>query len=311
MQNQIEQIGVKYHLSGFAAIEADTIRAETARSISAVSHALKDSIAKKEVFAAMLRSFITRLETDPVAGMSDFADDAARLRDAVAVFEREERAFANAMNETVTQLGGIDSDIETMRKAATRDPVTGLPNRIAFSAKLTALYDDGKAVGPAALALGHRRGPARHGRASWRGNRRKGAEEAGTEFRKSVKKNDFVARIGTDEFAFVFHDVSADNAEAIAQRICVLRRRRAGRLAEPGVHDADPVALNRHRHGIYRIRRRRSVHPGRACSSGGSQRRQAGHTRRFPPRSAAGRTKPTPRTPPDPTAARQTLAFWA
>ncbi|URK88127.1 hypothetical protein LP421_11700 [Rhizobium sp. RCAM05350] len=93
MQNQIEQIGVKYHLSGFAAIAADTIRADTARSISAVSHALKDSIAKKEVFAAMLRSFITRLETDPVAGMSDFADDAARLRDAVAVFEREEKAL--------------------------------------------------------------------------------------------------------------------------------------------------------------------------------------------------------------------------
>jgi hypothetical protein len=51
-QNQIEQIGIKYHLSGFAAIEADTIRADTARSISAVSHVLKDSIAKKEVFAA-------------------------------------------------------------------------------------------------------------------------------------------------------------------------------------------------------------------------------------------------------------------
>ena len=152
-QNQIEQVGIKYHLSGFAAIEADTIRADTARSISSASHALKDSIAKKEVFAAMLRSFITRLETDPVAGMSDFAEDAARLRDAVAVFEREEKAFAAAMNETVTQLGGIDSDIETMRKASTRDPVTGLPNRIAFSAKLTALFDDGTAVGPAALAL--------------------------------------------------------------------------------------------------------------------------------------------------------------
>jgi diguanylate cyclase len=220
MQNQIEQVGIKYHLSGFAAIEADTIRADTARSISAVSHALKDSIAKKEVFAAMLRGFITRLETDPVAGMSDFADDAAHLRDAVAVFEREEKAFATAMNETVTHLGGIDSDIETMRKAATRDPVTGLPNRIAFTAKLTALYDDGKAVGPAALALvtieGLRDMGERHGAATVE----KALKKLAPEFRKSVKKNDFVARIGTDEFAFVFHDVSAGNAEAIAQRIC-------------------------------------------------------------------------------------------
>ncbi len=218
-QNQLEQIGVKHHLPGFAAIEADTIRAETARAISAISHSLKDSIAKKDAFAAMLRTFIGRLEKDPVAGMSDFADDAARLRDAVAVFEREERTFAAAMNEAVTQLGGIDSDIEAMRKASTRDPVTGLPNRIAFSAKLSALYEDGKAIGPAALALvtveGLRDMGERHGAATVE----KALKKLAPEFRKSVKKNDFVARIGTDEFAFVFHDVSADNAEAIAQRI--------------------------------------------------------------------------------------------
>ncbi|HTO30235.1 MAG TPA: hypothetical protein VL202_03490, partial [Pararhizobium sp.] len=91
-QNQLEQIGIKHHLAGFAAIEADGIRTETAHAISAISHALKDSIANKDAFAAMLRAFIGRLGTDPVAGMSDFPDDATRLRDAVAVSEREERS---------------------------------------------------------------------------------------------------------------------------------------------------------------------------------------------------------------------------
>ncbi|HTO32544.1 MAG TPA: GGDEF domain-containing protein, partial [Pararhizobium sp.] len=167
----------------------------------------------------MLRALIGRLATDPVDGMSDFADDAARLRDAVAVFEREERSFASTMNDAVTQLGGIDSDIEAMRKAATRDPVTGLPNRIAFSARLGALYEDDKAVGPAALALvtveGLREMGERHGAATIE----KALKKLAPVFRKSVKKNDFVARIGADEFAFVLHDVSAGNAEAIAQRI--------------------------------------------------------------------------------------------
>ncbi|OBZ96168.1 hypothetical protein ADU59_07345 [Pararhizobium polonicum] len=218
-QSQIEQIGVKHHLTGFTAIAADAIRADTARSIAAMSQTLNGGIAKTEAFAALLRDFIGRLESDPVAGMSDFADDAGRLRDAVSVFEREERAFAATMNETAAQLGNLRNDIETMRKASMRDPVTGLANRIAFAAKLAALYDDGNACGPAALALvtvdGLRALAESHGAAVAERTLKKLAPV----FRKSVKKNDFVARLGTDEFAFVFHDVSAENAEAIAQRI--------------------------------------------------------------------------------------------
>ena len=34
-------------------------------------------------------------------------------------------------------------------------------------------------------------------------------------FRKSIKKNDFVARVGQQDFAFVCRDVSAENAEAM------------------------------------------------------------------------------------------------
>lgn len=218
-QNRIEEIGVKYHLAGFAAMATDNIRADTAQAILALNHGLKTSIAKTEAFAALLRQFIGRLETDPVAGMSDFADDAARLRDAVTAFEREERAFAVSMNETIAELGGIAGDIEAMRKPSTRDPVTGLANRIAFSARLAALYDDGNAAGPAALALvtveGLRGLSDSHGEAI----AEKALKKLAPVFRKSVKKNDFVARIGADEFAFVFHDVNTENAEAIAQRI--------------------------------------------------------------------------------------------
>lgn len=218
-QHRIDAIGVKYDLSGFAAIAMDNTRADTARAISTLSHGLKASIAKKEAFTALLRHFIDRLEADPVAGMSDFADDAHRLRDAVTAFEREERALAVSINETIAELGGIGSDIEIMRKASTRDPVTGLANRIAFSAKLAALYDDGNAAGPAALALVTVEGLRDLGESHGAATAEKALKKLAPVFRKSVKKNDFVARIGADEFAFVFHDVSADNAEAIAQRI--------------------------------------------------------------------------------------------
>lgn len=43
--------------------------------------------------------------------------------------------------------------------------------------------------------------------------------ELATIFRKSIKKNDFVARVGLQEFAFVCHDVNSENAGAIARRI--------------------------------------------------------------------------------------------
>ncbi|CAN7164832.1 GGDEF domain-containing protein [Pararhizobium sp. LjRoot255] len=218
-QSRLDEVGIKHHLPGFAAIATENIRADAAQTISAINHGLNNSIAKKEAFAALLRHFIDRLETDPVAGMSEFADDAGRLRDAVTAFEREERAFAISMRETVAQLGGIGSDIEIMRKASIRDPVTGLANRIAFSAKLAALYDDGNAAGPAALALVTVEGLRDLGESHGAATAEKALKKLAPVFRKSVKKNDFVARIGANEFAFVFHDVSADNADAIAQRI--------------------------------------------------------------------------------------------
>jgi diguanylate cyclase len=218
-QNRVEEIGVKYHLSGFAAIATDNIRADIARAISTLSHRLTTSIAKKEAFTALLCHFNDRLEADPVAGMSDFADDAGRLLDAVTAFEREERALAISMGETIAQLGGIGSDIEAVRKASTRDPVTGLANRIAFSAKLAALYDDGNAAGPAALALVTVEGLRGLGESHGAAIAERAVKKLAPVFRKSVKKNDFVARTGADEFAFVFHDVNTENAEAIVQRI--------------------------------------------------------------------------------------------
>lgn len=218
-QHRIDAIGVKYDLSGFATIATDNTRADTARAISTLSHGLKASIAKKEAFTALLRHFIGRLEADPVAGMSDFADDAYRLRDAVTAFEREERALAASMDETVAQLGCIGSDIEAMRKSSTRDPVTGLANRIAFSAKLAALYEDGNAAGPLALALVTVEGLRGMGESYGAAIAEKALKKLAPVFRKSVKKNDFVARTGADEFAFVFQDVNTENAESIVQRI--------------------------------------------------------------------------------------------
>lgn len=218
-QALLDQLGIKHHLPGFLALAGETIRTDMARSISVLSQSLDKDIGRKQDFSEALRAFIARLEADPVGGMSDFADEARRLRDAAAIFERQERASIEKMGETLAELGRLHDDAETLRRTLTRDPVTGLANRSAFSARLSDLYEEGNPVTGSALALvtveGLRVMGERHGQAV----ADRALKKLASLFRKSVKKNDFVARLGADEFAFLFHDASADNAVAIAGRI--------------------------------------------------------------------------------------------
>ena len=278
-QNRIEEIGVKYHLSGFAAIATDNIRADTARAISTLSHGLTTSIAKKEAFTALLCHLIDRLEADPIAGMSDFADDAGRLLDAVTTSRGRSaplpsRSAKRSRNSVAW--AAISRPCARLRPAT---PSTGLANRIAFSAKLAALYDDGNAAGPAALALVTVEGLRGLGESHGAAIAERAVKKLAPVFRKSVKKNDFVARTDADEFAFVFHDVSTENAEAIVQRIRASVESRANRTAEPDLHDGNAVPVYRHSHGADRVQRHRSPHPGRAFACRRARHRQARHSR--------------------------------
>jgi len=218
-QAQLDQIGTRHNLLGHSMLAADKARAGAAETIAALSKTLQKHIAKKESFSASLQTFIARLESDPVAGMSDFADDAHRFGHAAAALLKEERAFAGAVEEIAGQLRDTTVSLDTSRKALTRDPVTGLPNRAAFSVRLAALFSDDADANPSALILVSIDGLQDLGESHGSGAMEKVLKKLAPLFKKSIKKNDFVARIASDEFAFIFDDVSADNAAAIAGRI--------------------------------------------------------------------------------------------
>ncbi|MNL18998.1 putative diguanylate cyclase YcdT [compost metagenome] len=101
----------------------------------------------------------------------------------------------------------------------TRDPATGLPNRLALAARLKTLLEAEDKAEPVALLLvsveGLRGLAEQHGATA----AKKTLGKLSTLFRKSIKKSDFVARVGGQEFAFLCSDVTEENAEAIAQRI--------------------------------------------------------------------------------------------
>lgn len=199
-QGQLEAIGAKYHLPGFAATTA-----HTAEAISKATGILTETLAKKKALVDLLQ------DIQPAFS--------AEASEAVGAAAREETAAIRMLNEAVKQLGALKSTMGAAQNLTLLDPVTGLPNRLAFSAKVGALFEEGQAPSPAALSLvtvdGLRAIGERHGAAV----AEKVLKKLAPLFRKSIKKDDFVARIGVEEFAFIFHNVSIENAEAIARRI--------------------------------------------------------------------------------------------
>ncbi len=218
-QAQLDQIGTRHNLVAHSALAAEKARASAAGAVAELAKKLQTNIETKKSFSASLQAFLDRLDADPVVGMSDFASDATRFGYAAAALLKEEQAFALQVEEIAGQLRDTTADIDASRKALTRDPVTGLPNRTAFSMRLASLFGEDADQCPSALVLVTIDGLQDIGENHGSGPVVKLLKKLAPVFKKSIKKNDFVARIAHDEFAFVFNDVSADNAAVIAGRI--------------------------------------------------------------------------------------------
>ncbi|MDQ0319784.1 diguanylate cyclase [Pararhizobium capsulatum DSM 1112] len=214
---KIDELGIRHNLASHATLSADKVQAQAVKLLGDVSVAMREATNRKTGFVRQLQDFALRLENDPVVAMSDFADATQAIRDQAAALLRDEASFSGRLTETVAQLSSMEGDIDALRAAATRDPSTGLPNRTAFSARLSALFLD--APPPTALVLVSLNGLRGVGERYGVDALEKALKKLAPIFRKSIKKNDFVGRIGLDELAFLFSDVSAANAEAIVSRI--------------------------------------------------------------------------------------------
>lgn len=218
-QDALDELGLRHHLVAHGALAADRARAAAQEALGELALKLRHSLAQKHAFRSQLDRFRQRLADDPVTGLSEFADDAARLRDAAGMLMNEEQAFQAVLEAGAERFAALDGEFAESRKPLTRDPVTGLPNRLALAARLKTLLDAENETGPLALLVvsveGLRDIAEEHGTAATE----KALGKLSTLFRKSIKKSDFVARLGGQDFAFLCSDVTEQNAEAIAQRI--------------------------------------------------------------------------------------------
>jgi len=106
-----------------------------------------------------------------------------------------------------------------MRHLAIHDPLTGLPNRRALEEALGQIVRRAPAGRPAMLllidldrfklindTLGHSAGD-------------RALAEVGKKLEEALRPGDFLARFGGDEFAAIVHDVGADEARQVAERV--------------------------------------------------------------------------------------------
>ncbi|HEV7310253.1 GGDEF domain-containing protein [Ensifer sp.] len=231
-QDALDALGLKHHLVAHAALAADTIQAVAEEALGDMAKLLKSALAQKRTFKDELDHFAGRLDADPVASLSDFADDARRLREAIGRLTNEEGALQREFEASARRFAELKSELAENARTLTRDPATGLPNRLALTAKLDAILEtehlDQSLAVVVASVEGLRQMAEQHGGTVTA----KALAKLSTLFRRSIKKNDFVARIGQQEFAFLCRDVSADNAEAIARRL--QQQVRDLRIALPG-----------------------------------------------------------------------------
>ena len=217
-QSALDELGLRYRLVGHCGLAAETAQADTARILRMLSEQLALGLGHKQTFVRALDT-IGRSMRDENSGLADLSGELDFLNASVADLMTSEAEMALRLKEGLARLDTTDRAAAAARTMVLRDRLTGLPNRIAFARKLDELFEaETEPNGTALLFVDidqFSQINQHYGQVA--GNRL--LKRLAAIFRKSIKKNDFVARIGGDEFAFLFDDVSAAAAMAIAERL--------------------------------------------------------------------------------------------
>ncbi|OQP85714.1 hypothetical protein BTR14_14705 [Rhizobium rhizosphaerae] len=218
-QAHLDEIGMRHKLAGHLSLVMDATRAQAAQTIEALEQPLNDSLTVRDQLGQQLHRFLDRLDRDPIAGMSEFADETRALRRMVAQLREKEERVATALNETSQALDAFNTGISEARRMALRDSLTGLPNRMALSVKLASLFEHEAQRRSAALVLLSVGGLRTIALKAGRPAAEKVLRQIGGCLRDTIKRDDFIARNATDIFALVVFNVTEANALSIAARI--------------------------------------------------------------------------------------------
>lgn len=218
-QHLLDQIGLKHRLVSHCGIADEVAHREAASVLRQLTQDLASGLEHGSRFMQALEVISTELEDGYAGNTADLKSEIDYLRSAAQAQMGAEDRLREKLADGIERIAKAERKAGQAKTAALRDRVTSLPNRIAFNNRLEALYaGDSDPKSTALIIVGIDRFQAMaqsFGDAAV--NRL--MKSLSAIVRRSIKKNDFVARTGADEFSFLFDDVSAEDAEAIAERL--------------------------------------------------------------------------------------------
>ena len=218
-QAALDQIGLKHRLPGHCGITAERLQADALKTLSRLSDQLSLGLSQKRAFTNSVESVIRSIRDDVTVGVDQLLGELDMLASIGKDMVRAETALTVSVRDGLESLENADRAIRAAQAMMTKDRLTGLPNRISLFKTLDESHAEASPAHPSALilieildlpGLTHQYG-----------------EEAVSKlirglaaiFRKAIKKQDIIARIEADCFAFVFEGINADEAHVIAERL--------------------------------------------------------------------------------------------
>lgn len=218
-QISLDELGLKYRLVSHCGVAAERSQTEAVLMLRDISEQLVTGLTRKQAFVRSIENVAHSLAEDQDQGLATFVAEMDFLNSAITGLVLAETELAETLSDGAEKLNMIEKGVVAVQAATLRDRLTGLPNRIALTDRLTALYGSAEGAAGSTLVLAsiddfeHLSG--RYGTQATNRILRK----LGALFRKSIKKNDFVAHVGSDEFAFLFGSTGIQDALAIGERL--------------------------------------------------------------------------------------------
>ncbi|WP_416796099.1 diguanylate cyclase domain-containing protein [Ciceribacter azotifigens] len=218
-QHALDRIGLAYRLTGHCGLIEEKSCMEAARVLSEAADEMAAAIREKQAFVSAMETLLRAIREDRDRGVDDLLADIDFLQSSAAELLRSESRAEQALKAGLDRLDAVERAARAAKAEILRDRLTGLPNRIAFANRLESLYESGVLPRGTALLIADIDGFGAVNRdyGTEAGNRI--LKRLAAILRKSIKKNDFVACIGADDFAFLFADVDIAAARTIAGRI--------------------------------------------------------------------------------------------
>ena len=205
-QHDVDMIGQKHNLPSFSRLAASDAASEAAIMIAQIAARLTAALERSDALLANL-SDRPREHVTP-----------EYLAELLLDVHHEQASLHNFVRQGLEKIIDQEERSNRLRAASLKDALTALPNRPAFLGKLADFFqaETNTSVCLALVNIDHFRDiNEKYGTVA--GN--KALRRLAALFRKSIKKDDFAARIEGNEFAFLFSGVSQNTALSIAERL--------------------------------------------------------------------------------------------